>query len=389
MIKLASPSIALPSKTVGRLIQSGMLIVAATAGGLTPVVASGAEHNSVNSSVRAAERMTVSTHLIPDYFDVPATLEAVNQSTISAQTSGRVLALHADVNDTVEKGALLIELDNAQQQAQLAQANAQLASATATNSDAQKNLFRSQRLHQQGSLSQGQLDAVVAQSESAEAAVRAASAAVEQAQLSLAYTRITAPYSGIVTSRMVEVGELVNPGTPLMSGLALSPLRAVADIPQRFAQQITDGQVQVLLSSPLGDQIIRPSQVTRFPYASQKTHSMRIRALLDELPAHVAAQLMPGMWATVRLEVAERSAILIPATALVSRSEVTAVYLASAQGWRLRQVRVGNSHNGLIEVLSGLAVGDVIAVDGYAVLADVAGNPGSTEPADSASGRGE
>ena len=302
---------------------------------------------------------------IPVYYDLEATLEAVNESTISAQTSGAVKAVHFDVNDRVKAGALLIEIDNTQQQAALAQAKANQAQAEAQNEDAQILLKRNKRLLKQGSISQGQYDSTVAQAKSAEAAVEAAKAAVRQAKEQLSYTLVKAPYGGIVKGRMVEVGELVNPGQPMMSGLALQPLRAIADVPQRLASQYQgDDSVQVVVNG----QPVDAGKVTLYPYADTQHHSIRLRA---ELPANADVKAIPGMWAKVRLQTGKRNTLLIPESAVIERSELTAVYVMDGNTPKLRQVRLGNDHQDQREVLAGLREGEQLILDGYAAMASL------------------
>lgn len=308
---------------------------------------------------------TVQPTQIAVQFELDATLEAVNQSTISAQTHGAVTALHFDVNDVVEKGALLIEIDNTQQTAGLTQAQASLAQAVAQNEDAQVVLKRNQRLFKQGTLSQGELDSTRARAKSAAAAVTAARAAVKQAREQLAYTRIRAPYSGIVKARHVELGESVAPGTPLMTGLSLTQLRAVSDVPQRLASQYQQpGQIQIRVNG----ETLEAGNVTLFPYADPAHHSVRLRARLPDNQAGV----MPGMWAKVLFTSGERQALLVPDSAVVQRSEMTAVYTQRDGNPVLRQIRTGKRYQDKTEVLSGLSAGDVIYLDGYAQMAQPA-----------------
>ena len=308
---------------------------------------------------------TLALQSVPVYYDLEATLEAVNESTISAQTSGAVKAVHYDVNDEVKAGALLIEIDSTQQQAALAQAQANLAQTEAQNEDAQILLKRNERLLKQGSISQGQYDSTVAQAKSAKAAVEAAKAALLQAQEQLSYTRVKAPYGGIVKARMVEVGELVNPGQPLMSGLALQPLRAIADVPQRLSTQY---QGQKSISIVINDQIIPASKVTLFPFADPEHHSIRLRA---ELPVSTDITSLPGMWAQIRFQTGQRSTLLIPGSSIIERSELTAVYVMDGSIPKMRQIRLGNSHQGQREVLSGLSAGEQLILDGYAAMASL------------------
>lgn len=316
-------------------------------------------------SALALEQLDVKATTVPVFFDLEATLEAVNQSTVSAQTSGAIVEVNVDVNDPVEAGELIIRIDDTQQKAQLEQAKANVAQAEAQNKDAQLALERTQRLRKQGSASQGELDSSEARAKSTAAGVLAAKAALQQAQEQLAYTEVRAPYSGVVKARHVEIGELVNPGQPLMTGMALEPLRAVADMPQRIAKQYQhESQIRVLLN----DVEVAASKVTVFPFADEQFHSVRLRAQLES-----SAGAMPGQWVKVRVQTGEREAILVPQSAVLQRSELSSIYVLRNNQPQLRQVRIGNRFgghaDGQVEVLAGLKTGDTIIVDALAQLA--------------------
>ena len=323
-----------------------------------------------SQALLASDTLNIEVRQLPVSYPLEATLEAVNQSTIAAQTPGTVKEIRFDVNDQVEKGALLIRIDDTQQRAAVMQAQANLAQARAQNDDAQALLSRNSRLFQQGTLSQGELDSTKARAKSAAATVNAAQAALQQANEQLAYTRVSAPYSGIVKARHVEIGETVAPGTPLMTGLSLKRLRAVADVPQRLAPHtITKENVSITING----QTLAPQSVTVFPYADPHHRSVRLRA---DLPATQQARLMPGMWATVIITQGQRPAIMVPESAVIRRSELSAVYVQHNGKARLRQVRVGNPQaNQQLEILSGLSAGDIIYLDGYGQLAADATHP--------------
>lgn len=322
-----------------------------------------------SQALLASDTLTIEVRQLPVSYPLEATLEAVNQSTIAAQTPGTVKEIRFDVNDRVEQGALLIRIDDTQQRAAVMQAQANLAQARAQNDDAQALLRRNSRLFAQGTLSQGELDSTKARAKSAAATVNAAQAALQQANEQLAYTRVSAPYSGIVKARHVEIGETVAPGTPLMTGLSLQRLRAVADVPQRLAPHtITKEHVSIAING----QTLTPQSVTVFPYADPQHRSVRLRA---DLPA-TQSGLMPGMWATVIITQGQRPAIVVPESAVIRRSELSAVYVQHHGKALLRQVRVGNPQaNQQLEILSGLNAGDVIYIDGYGQLAADATHP--------------
>lgn len=321
---------------------------------------------SLSGILAHADTLTVTPQTVPQYFSVEAVVEAVHEGTMSAQTSGRISKIYVDVNDYVEKDALLIQLKDTEQQAGLKQAKAQLTQAVARNDDAQSLLERNKKLVEQGTLSQSSYDTSLAQAKSAEAAVKAANAMVEQAQAQVSYTQVRAPYSGIVKARLVEEGESVNPGKALMAGLSLTNLRVVADIPQRFAPQMnhkTDFSVTV------NGQQIKPSKVTVFPYADPNSHTFKVRADVDTN----GQNLFPGMWVKLNVPMGSESTLYVPEFAVLKRGELSAVYVIQGEQQILRQVRIGRTlqidgHNQL-EILAGLKAGENIASDAYAALA--------------------
>lgn len=285
-----------------------------------------------------------------DFLILDAKVEAVNAGTISAQTSGTIETLNFDVNDEVKAGQILLKIRDTQQKAALAQANAM-------NEDAQLLLKRNRALLKKGTLSQGEFDRTQAQAKSAQASL-------VQAQEQLSYTLVKAPYSGVVSARHVEIGETVNPGQPLMSGFALQPLRAVTDIPASIAQQL-DQQAYADSRLSSGSSQYSLSAMTLFPYADSRFNSVRARFDIQLTDQHT---LLPGSWVQLKLAKGQSDKILIPSTALLKRGELSAVYVQKAQTFVLRYVRTGHDKDGLVEIISGLIAGDVIAIDALQAL---------------------
>lgn len=310
--------------------------------------------------------ITVTTNSYPNWFALEAQMEAINEATISAQTSGRVQSIEVDVNDYVNQGDLIIQLRNKQQKASVSQAKAGLNQAQAANTDAQAQLKRATPLFKQGSVSQGQYDSIKANAKAAAAQVKAAQAILDQAQEQLSYTEIRAPYAGIVKDRLVQVGESVNPGTPLMTGLSLNELRAVAHLPQRF---ITKVNSQSQLKVKHGDKTLDGKKVTVFPFADSNSHSFKIRVDVNA----EGAQLFPGMRVKLMVPMGDTQAIRVPASSIIRQGEVSYVYVKNENGYSLRQVRLGNEHQAedsvKVNVLAGLNNGETIAQDAYAVMA--------------------
>lgn len=312
----------------------------------------------------ALETITLAPSNEADVIIVDGTLEAINQATLTAQTSGRVTAIHYDVDDYVAQGAVVLELENSQQSARRDRALAAREEAQAAADEAGKNFARVEELVSSGTLSQSDFDKARANRDAARARLKQAEAALAEAEQQLAYTRPAAPYNGIVTERFVEPGELANPGTPLISGLSLERIRVTAVVPQRHVDAVRQQQA---LTVVLDDGTrLASERITVFPYAEKGSHSFRIRAELD---ANVDG-IYPGMFARVELVTGERDILLVPESALIRRHELTAVYtVAEGQTPRLTQVRLGRTLADGVEVLSGLQEGDRIAIDANAVLA--------------------
>jgi RND family efflux transporter MFP subunit len=207
------------------------------------------------------------------------------------------------------------------------------------------------------------LDQAAANREAAVARLAAARAALGSAKEGVAYTEVRAPYAGVVTKRLVQVGETVSPGMPLMSGISLQYLRVSVDIPQSIVDQvrrIKKGAVYV------EGRRIEATKVMVFPEAAAPSSTFRARLELPES----ATDLYPGMFVKVGFVIAEADRILVPAGSLVERSEVTAVYIVDAGGQAssLRQVRVGERFGDRVEVLSGLTAGERVALDPLAAM---------------------
>jgi RND family efflux transporter MFP subunit len=291
------------------------------------------------------------------------TVEAVNQSTVSAQTAGRVVAINADVNDYVPAGTVIIRIRSTEQVAGLTQAQAALKEATAREAEAQTRYDRISDMYQRRVVAKATLDEASAARDAAVARLIAAKAGLEAAQEGVAYTEIRAPYSGVVTQRLVQLGESVAPGTPLMSGASLDELRVVAEVPQSVIEQVRKARKAAVY---VNGQRIEATGLTLYPSAQPETNTFRVRI---DLPKGVQG-LAPGMFVKVGLVTGDAQFLLVPKGAVVERSEMRAVYVVAPDGRvTLRQVRLGHIRGEQIEILAGLVSGEKIALDPSAAAA--------------------
>lgn len=295
---------------------------------------------------------------LPDERVLDGVIEAVNQSTVSAQTAGRVETIMVDVNDFVPQGAPIIRIRNIEQRAGLEQAQANLREAQARFLEAEAEYNRIRGVYEKKVVAKAQMDAATASFDAARARLEAAQAGVSQAKESLGYTTINAPYSGIVLERHVQLGETVQPGKPLMTGFSLDDLRVVANVPQRLIVPVRQYK-RARVFQPDGGKTIAAEKLTFFPYADPQSNVFKVRVYL---PRKIEG-LYPGMFVKTAFQVGETDGLTVPRQALAQRGEVSAVYIARDGQLQLRQVRPGRIEGETVEILAGLEPGEQVALD--------------------------
>jgi RND family efflux transporter MFP subunit len=311
------------------------------------------------------ETATANKRETPREFWLDGDVEAINRTTLSAQTQGQVEEILFDVDDFVEAGQVVIRLKATEQQAGLNQARADLKEAKARLTEAQDNYKRNKDLFGKKLVSQSALDKSTAALKSARARKDAAEAGVVKASQQFEYTRVRAPYSGIVTQRHVEVGEIASPGQKLMSGISLDQLRVTVAMPQSLIPVIREQRkARVLL--PNGE-AIEAERLTIFPFADQASNTFKVRV---ELPEGVKG-LFPGMFVKTAFVTGAKKELVIPSDSVVYRSEVTAVYVVDQEGGvHFRRIRAGKpAGNGMMSVIAGLSPGEQVATDPVAAAA--------------------
>lgn len=312
------------------------------------------------NSPALAELETAAVELqeIPRQFVLNGTVEAVHQSTLSAQTSGQVQQVLVDVDDYVEQGTLVIQLKDTEQKSRLDQARANLQAAIARLQEAEKEHKRVEDIYAQKLVAKAVMDKAIAELKTATAQRKTADAALKQAEEQLEYTRIRAPFTGIVTKRLIEAGETAQPGRPLISGISLEKLRVNVDVPQRIIASVRKHkQARVQLTD---NRWHETGDLTIFPYAETDTNSFKVRVDL----ASDVADVYPGMWLKVAFTTDMVQRLTIPTHAIVYRSEVTAAYIVSEDGSiSMRHIRLGQPYGDSQVVLAGVHKGERVALD--------------------------
>lgn len=304
--------------------------------------------NLLSTAVLAADPLSVvrvRPHPVDLSFPAESLVEAVQQATVGAQVAGRVLEVRADVGQQVSKGEVLMRID-AREAGEAARA------ADAQYTLAKLNYQRHQQLKEQKFVSQAALDKARADFDSA-AANRGAAGA------SQSHATIVAPISGIVARRHAEAGDMAMPGAPLFTIYQPGSLRVTASIPQyRLAamRAVTSARVEF----PELGKWVDATAVQILPTADAATHVSQVRVTLPAFP-----EATPGMFARVHFITGRADKLTVPASAVLRRGEVAAVYVQLPDNrLSLRQLRLGEVvGSGEIEVLAGLASGDRVVTD--------------------------
>ena len=289
--------------------------------------------------------IAVKPHAVDLTFPSEAVVESIQQATVGAQVSGRVLEVKADAGQVVKKGDVLMRID-AREAAEAARA------AEAQYANARVNYERTKSLVAQKFMSAAALDKAKADFDAA-AANRAAAGA------SQSHATILAPITGIVARRHAELGDMAMPGTPLFTIYQPGGLRVTASIPQyrlKDMRAVKTARVEF----PESGQWVDATAVQVLPTADAATHVSQVRVTLPTVP-----EATPGMFARVHFVTGQAEKLTVPASAVLRRGEVAAVYVQAADGrLSLRQLRLGDAvGRGEIEVLAGLATGDQVVTE--------------------------
>jgi RND family efflux transporter MFP subunit len=293
-------------------------------------------------------------------YSAEAVIEAVRQSTVSAQIQGRIVDIRFDVGDTVKKGDVIVRIDERQVGQAAAASAAQVGEAQAALANARAQYERTKQLLAQKFVSRAALDRAEAEYRAAQARVTSLLAGAAAAATEKSFATVVAPYSGVVSARHVEVGEMATPGKPLMTGFDPSTLRVVANVP---ATQI--GAVRAIgrarIEVPSLGKWLDVKSLTVMPTTDPRTQTTRVRL---DLPEDTRG-IYPGVYARAYFVIGKAPRLLVPRAAVFHRSELTAVYVIGADGQpQLRQVRIGTAGDEQsVEVLAGLKAGERVALE--------------------------
>ncbi len=292
----------------------------------------------------------VSAQPLWDEEEVVGNVEAAQRAVLSAKVTGVIDAVKVAPGARVQRGTVLATID-------AREIKARLDSAMAAQDQAQKDFARIERLLQSGSSTRQEFDAATTR-------LRTADASLVEARTMLQYTGITAPFDGVVTRKLVEVGDLATPGKPLLEMENSSLLRFECEIPEALLDRVNMGSDLPVRVDAAGAELNgKISEIAPSASAGSRTFLVKL-----DLPA--SEKLRAGQFGRVRVPVRERPALLVAESAVVRRGQIESVFVVEEGKARLRLVKSGRQMNGEIEILSGLSGGESVVVRDAHLLTD-------------------
>jgi len=314
-----------------------------------------------NSPAIVVKTRQVDTNGNSPFLSLSGKIQASNSADLSTRMMSYVNKVHVNVGDKVSKGQLLVSINNADLQAKRAQVNAGITEAKAAFNNALKDYNRFKNLFSENSASQKEMDDMTANFEMAKARLESANQMKNEVNAQFTYSNITAPFSGTVTSKNVEAGNMANPGVPLISIETPGNFEVMAMVPETEISEIKTGTTVDVLVKSISQTI--KGKVTEVSTSAKNTGGQYlVKIILDKTEANI----LSGMFTTVQFPVERKSKselVLVPSESIITNGQLTGLYTVSQSNTAmLRWLRLGRTYGDQVEVLAGLNAGEIYIV---------------------------
>ena len=288
-----------------------------------------------------------SNHTFENSFSYLGTFEPFRQNTIGSDGSGKVVKLGFQEGDKISEGQFLIKLDDEM-------INIQLESAEINVEGQRNDDARNTNLIKENAVSG-------VQSEKTKLALKSAETQVRQIKKQLRNTSLSAPFSGVVTKKMVDIGSVVGPGAPVLELTDISSLKLNISVPERDILKFKKGQDVSVKVDVYGNQLFS-GKISNIGIKADASHNFKVEILLKN---SAKSPILAGMYGSVILGNSKTTtALSIPRSALIGSSKQPRVYVVRNGKSKLISFTAGTSDGDFIEVVDGLNKNDVLVVKG-------------------------
>ena len=321
-----------------------------------------------NAEGQPAVAVQVKTPVVPDgdgYFTASGAIESENFASLSTRMMGYVSKVYVSVGDKVQKGQLLIDINSDEIDAKKAQALAGLSQAEAQLAVAEKDFQRYEKLYSESSASQKEFDDMTLQYEMARANHERAKQVEKEIDAHMAYSHIRAPFSGVITSKSIKMGDMAKPGQPLMSLEAPGKFEANVMVPETSIEHVEKGQKVTVYIKSSGKSVQGTvSEVSKSSLNSGGQYLVKI-----ELPKTGLDNLFSGMYVSAVFPVSGQGSkkVFVDRNAILTKGELDGIYTVSESGTAiLRWLKLGQEIGEQVEVLSGISEGEeyIVSAEG-------------------------
>jgi RND family efflux transporter MFP subunit len=295
---------------------------------------------------------TPSLHSFENSLNYLGTFEPARQNTVGSDANGKIVALNVEEGDFVRQGQVIAKVDDELLQLQLEQVDVQL--------EGQKNDDkRYDNLSKENAIAGVQV-------EKTKLGVKSTELQKKQIQKQLRSTSLKAPFAGVVTKKMIDLGSVVGPGTQLVEITDISSLKLTVSVPERDILKFKNGQVVNVTADVYGNKMFQ-GKVTNVGVVGDKAHNFKVQITVS----NAKQELRAGMYGNVRLLNSKSvNALAIPRKALIGSSKSPRVYVVRNGKAKLISFTAGTSDGDYVEVVKGLSKNDLIVVKGQVNLQD-------------------
>ena len=317
---------------------------------------------AVNVRIATAEKKK-----IQPYLETTGTLKANEEVAVSSEVDGIVRQIRVDEGSPVNKGTLLVEINEIDYILDWKRSEAALKQAEANLANAKAEYKRKNTLYQEELITRQQFDDITTKIALAEAEIDRAKATLSISKEKLTRTKVYSPLNGAVKEKRVSVGDYVRNGTPLLQLITINPLKLNFTISEKDAASIKIGQEVAFSVDSYADKQFKGRVNLLYPNVEEKTRTLQAEALVPNAD-HL---LKPGYFArTLIYTAAPREVVLAPITALLYDNAVIRIFVVDGDKARERVIKIGGKYGEFVEVLEGLKEMEQIVVIGQNNLSE-------------------
>lgn len=312
------------------------------------------------------DTVIVSQRTLPRFLTLTGTLLPNQKADVAADVSGKIQATFVERGSFVSKGFPLASVDPRSAAISRTEASAQARALEAQSNLASADCERAENLFRDGSLSPAEHERQAAQCQATGWSKKAAEARAQLAGKTLGDSTIRAPFSGIISERLVTVGEYVRPDTRVVTLVDIDTLRLELTVSESDIASVHEGQVVGFHVASFGDEDFSATIKYVGPALRRASRDLVVEANLG----NDARKLKPGMFATAKIGLGTYDSAVVPATALREEGSTRHVFVVSQKKLEERVVETGEQVGDVVAIAKGVVVGEQVVVKNGSELKD-------------------